>query len=51
MIQRSDCINYFVSKFGGEMPLKMSEFRADPVLYLDSKAPNALKAYPDVGSL
>jgi glucuronyl/N-acetylglucosaminyl transferase EXT2 len=34
MVERSECINFFVEEFG-KMPLKAVEFRADPVLYKD----------------
>ncbi|KAF0306498.1 Exostosin-2 [Amphibalanus amphitrite] len=48
-IERSVCIQQFVSAFGG-MPLRSAQFRADPVLYRDD-FPAKLKRYNDVGSL
>ncbi|KAK3099014.1 hypothetical protein FSP39_025286 [Pinctada imbricata] len=49
MVERSECINYFTSKYH-TMPLKSVEFRADPVLYKDD-FPSVLKKYKNIGSL
>ncbi|XP_060068340.1 exostosin-2-like [Ylistrum balloti] len=50
MVERSECINKFTSIYQA-MPLKIVEFRADPVLYKDDNIPNILKKYNDIGSL
>jgi glucuronyl/N-acetylglucosaminyl transferase EXT2 len=50
MVERSDCINLFVQKYGGHMPLRTAEFRADPVLYKDN-VPAKLKRFNGLGSL
>uniref|UniRef100_A0A8C4QQR3 Exostosin-2 n=1 Tax=Eptatretus burgeri TaxID=7764 RepID=A0A8C4QQR3_EPTBU len=49
MVERSECINKFVSVFG-MMPLRSVEHRADPVLYKDD-FPEKLKSFPNIGSL
>lgn len=49
MVERTQCINEFTRQFG-QMPLKLVEFRADPVLFKD-KFPNKLKRFNNVGSL
>ena len=49
LIERSDCVNMLVGKFG-HMPLKAVEFRADPVLFKDN-LPDKLKKFVNVGSL
>lgn len=54
MVERSECINFFVKEFG-KMPLKAVEFRADPVLYKDDPTKhnkeNIIPKYPDMGPL
>lgn len=50
MVERSECINQFTSVYQA-MPMKIVEFRADPVLYKDDNIPSILKKYNDIGSL
>merc|ERR1712223_1121143 len=49
LIERSECINYLVDKYG-YMPLVKAEFRADPVLFKD-KFPEKLKNFVNIGTL
>jgi glucuronyl/N-acetylglucosaminyl transferase EXT2 len=49
LMERSQCINYFVSVFGF-MPLIHAEYRADPVLYKEGVAKEEAR-YPDIGAL
>ncbi|CAM1331169.1 EXT2 (predicted) [Pycnogonum litorale] len=49
MVERSECINKFVNDYG-KMPLKLVEFRADPVLFKDD-LPSKLKLFNDIGKL
>ncbi|XP_033101520.1 exostosin-2-like [Anneissia japonica] len=49
MEARSECISDF-SKIYGIMPLKSVEYRADPVLHLDT-LPQELKRFKDVGDI
>lgn len=49
MAERTECINRF-AKIYGRLPLRSTEFRADPVLYKDN-LPDVFKKFSDIGSL
>ena len=49
MVERSTCMNYFMSLYG-TLPLKAVSFRADPVLFKDD-FPEKLKRFPNMGLL
>jgi len=49
MATRTLCINKFAAIYG-RMPLKLIEYRADPVLYKDI-FPKKLKRYNNIGEL
>jgi glucuronyl/N-acetylglucosaminyl transferase EXT2 len=49
LAERSDCINLFAQIYG-QIPLKLVEFRVDPLLFKDN-LPEKLKKYNHIGSI
>lgn len=50
LVERNKCMKVFAEAFG-LVPLRTTEFRADPVLYKVDAVPEILKLYPSNGGL